>query len=408
MKKIKLLYILFIVGIATTMTSLDFASAQTPDELVNPGFEELGADRYSAYDWQDFGSGYKRVSTPHSGRWSIQLKNSSFDEQSGAYQRVDLNQTELKPVFIGGYVKGRNIVNSSGGYFGASIYAEIHLNDGSVAYWNSIANYGSFPWRWVGFNTGTLPLVNKPIDYIFVVPFLSNATGVAYFDDISLIEFEPSESAVTLMFDDGEDNAFTEAKPVLDTHSLVASAVIPTNAIGQQGFMTSSQIKNLAASGWEIVSHGINHEDLTTLNNKTMRQELYGSKRRLERLGLKIKNFALPFGAYNADILAQGAKYYRSLRAYELGDNPQGAFPFDVKVRSAVNSTTVEDVVNWINEAMTNKRWSVIVFHGVRDEGDDEYYTTPDTFAEIIKTIKESGINVLTYDQGLDMFEVTQ
>ncbi len=383
------------------------AAAAIPDPLVNGGFEQAGATSSSAFDWQPFGSGYTRVSDAHSGAWGARLRNTSFSQFSGAYQRVDLEQTELKPVFIGGFVKGFNISNAPSGYFGAGLYAEIHLQDGSVAYWNSIANFGSFPWRWIGFNTGSVALVNQPIDYLFVVPILGNARGTATFDDIAVTEFNPTQAAVTLMFDDGEENAYTAAKPVLDSYGFVGSAAIITEMIDEPDFMSAAQLQDLAAGGWEIASHSITHSDLTTLSRTAITRELRRSKLDLEELGFTVKNFALPFGAYNGAILAEGAKYYSSVRAFEQGQNPQGTFPFDVKVRGVINSTTPAELEGWINQALLNKQWVVIVFHKITEVGDDAFYTPPAAFAEMLAAVAGSGVPVLTYNQGLELFRVS-
>lgn len=383
------------------------AGAQVPDELVNGGFETPGSTQQTAFDWQFFETGYQRVQNSHGGSWSIRLRNTSSAQQSGAYQRIDVQQTERKPIFIGGYVKGRDIVNTQGGYLGASLYVEIYLQDGSVVYWNSIANFGTFPWRWIGFNTGTLATVDQPIDHVFVVPILAGATGTAWFDDIAVTEFNPANTAVTLMFDDGGESTYTQAGPVLAANGFAGSMAIITSEIGEPGFMSLSQIKSLANVGWEVVSHGLTHSDLSTLSRDQLLDELRRSKRILERSGFIVRNFALPFGAYNGAILAEGAKYYRSLRAYELGDNPQGVFPYDVKVRSAIAGTTVQEVEGWLNEAIANQRWEVIVFHSIAETGDDVYHVAPGRFGEIIAAVVQSGVSVVTYDEGINRFAVS-
>ncbi len=391
----------FIVSMVLPVNQL-FAQIEANNiPLVNPGFEEAGDSAAVAYRWHPFQNGYKRVATHRSGSWGVQLTNTDYTSMSGAYQRVGLNQSVMKPVFIGGYVKGEKIKNSSDGNFGAGLYAEIHLNDGSVAYWNSIANYGSFNWRWVGFNTGTLASVNKPISHIFVVPILSKASGRAYFDDIVVKEYDPSSAAITLMFDDGELTTYTEAKPVLDEYGYDASAAIYTDGVDKTGFMTWAQLKELQDSGWEIVSHGKTHKDLTKMSSRKAKREFSNSKKVLEANGLKVNNFAFPYGEYNGQLIADAAKYYKSTRLYEHNSNPYGAFPYDVKVRGTLVSTTPDEVGNWINEALANNRWIVLVFHGITNEGDDTYHTTPEDFKDIVKVVKDSGINVVTYDEGI-------
>ena len=402
--------------ISALIVQVNLVSAATvPDNLlINPSFETQGDNIWKADGWNSFHSGYKRVGSRKDGNWGIRLINNNFTDMSGAYQRIDLNQVEIKPVFIGGYVRGLGIVNDPDGHFGASLYAEIHLQDESVVYWNSVPSYGTFFWRWVGFNTGTLTLdginklVNQPISHIFIVPILGKAKGTAVFDGLTAREYTPTQSAVTLMFDDGGETTSTIAKPALDSYGFKGSASIILDKIGDTGFMKFLDIKGLEDNGWEILSHSVSHTDLTTLNSIETNRELYRSQRWLKFFGFNINNFALPYGAYNGQILGQADKYYKSTRAYELGDNAQGAFPNDIKVRSIINTTTPEQVRGWVEEAQVNNRWVVLVFHDILDIGDDEYYVTPENFQSIIDSVADTGVNVVTYDQGIDMFGATK
>ncbi|HBH46616.1 MAG TPA: hypothetical protein DDX47_04630 [Candidatus Jacksonbacteria bacterium] len=391
-----IIFSLLIVGVSKT---------QAVDTINSPGFEEKWQTENKAYDWQDFQSGYQRVPTAHTGAWGITMANNSQTQLSGAYQRIDLQQTAIKPVFIGGYVSGASVLMAPGSWLGASIYAEIHLKDGKVVYWNSLPNSGTFSWRWIGFNTGTLASVDQPIDYIYLVPLLGQATGRANFDDMCLNEFESTGPAVTIMFDDNEISTFTEGKPVLDGYQMPASVAVPTSLIGKVGFMNVKQLNELKNKNWEIVSHGIKHVDLTTLGPAALLNELSGSKLRLQNLGFPVKNFALPFGAYNANIMSLGSTLYTSIRAFELGDNPQGLFPYDVKVQAVMDTTTPEMVKTWLEQAQAKNRWLVLVFHQI-GPGDDTSHTTPETFKQIMKEVKDSGLNVITYDQGIQRYAV--
>lgn len=402
--------LLAVVGFAVVFVGADVLVKDAQGQvvsLVNGGFEQAGDVEKKAFGWHDFGCGYTRVKARHSGEKGIRLVNNDGG-QCGAYQRIDLNQTEQKPVAISGYVRGRDINNSPGGYLGASLYAEIHMQDGSVAYWNSVGNYGSFGWRWIGFNTGTVSFIDKPIDYIFVVPILANATGRAFFDDISVQEITSSGAAATLMFDDGEATTLTEAKPVLDGYGFKGSMAIIAGMVGEDGFLTWSDLSGLQTDGWETVSHGITHNDLTTMSIKNARRELNSSKRKLEKKGLTVKNFAMPYGSYNTDILAWAAKKYGSARAYEQGMNPMGVYPFDVKVKGVLVSTTPAEIASWLEQAKNEGKWLVIVFHSIADEGDDAYHIAPDVFAEMVAEVADSGLSVITYDQGIQEFGLKQ
>lgn len=386
----------------------DVVGASPVNGLVNAGFEQAGATSQEAASWQPYQRGYKRVTTRRSGTWGIRLINTTTSQQAGAYQRFDLHQTEVKPVFVGAYVKGSSIVKAVNSYFGASLYVEIHLQDGTVKYWNSIANSGTFGWRWIGFNTSSIfpVVIDQPIDHIFVVPILANASGIAYFDDLTLYQMEPNHGAVTMMFDDGEVSTYTDGKAVLDNYNMDGTAAIVTDYVGDDGSMSAAQLKSLQSSGWEIVSHTVTHRDLTSLRSSTVVNELTNSKGALTNLGLSVNNFAMPFGAYNGFVLGEAQKRYRSARAFEQGSNPQGTFPYDVKVRGVIDTTTVADVQQWLADAAKNERWVVLVFHTIADTGDDAYHTPRATFESMVSAIAASGLPVVTYNEGLNQFGV--
>jgi peptidoglycan/xylan/chitin deacetylase (PgdA/CDA1 family) len=293
------------------------------------------------------------------------------------------------------------------------MYAEIYLKGvAQPVYQHSISSTGTFNWRWVGFNTGTNPAVNAPIDYIDIIPILQQSSGTAYFDDITVNEYAPSSGAVTLMFDDGETGTYTEAKKLLSRYGYIGSSAVISDQIGETGFMTQEQVLGLQTDNWEIVSHSVNHEDMTAMTPTQYTNELVNSKSALEAfLGAgKVKDFAYPLGAYNADIIAAAAAAgYQSTRAYEIGDNPMGAFPYDVKVQSVVESTTITDVQSWLTAAKNNGRWTMIVMHTVTERaGDDTYYVSPAQLNHILDAVRDSGLSVLTYDQAVQTYGVSK
>ncbi len=401
---------------AIFMPSILYAAAtSTIVNLNNPGFENSALhDPTKALGWQNFGDGYTRSSeAAHTGNWSIKLMNSGEAATSGAYERINLHQTTPEPVFIGGFIKGLNISLTPGSTFGASLYVEIHYTDGTIVSRNSLANQGTFDWRWIGLNTSSAIVTktastsyNKPIDYIFIVPALIHASGTAYFDDISVQEFVPTQSALTLMFDDGNTSDYTIAKPILDQYGLPGTSAIITSYINKFPFLSLDQIKALANDGWEIVSHTVTHPNLGMVTSDQAETEFRDSKAALESDGFDIDSIAFPFGAYSSDVLAQSENYYISARSFEDGYNPQGSFPYEIRIQKIVASTTVADVQNWVEQAQTNKQWLIIVTHLISGSGSNVYHVSPQMFESMMEAVHNSGIKVVTYNEGIKEFAV--
>ena len=105
----------------------------------------------------------------------------------------------------------------------------------------------------------------------------------------------PTHPAV-ITFDDGYEDNFTDAFPILQEHHFVAEINIITGLIGNW-YLTWDQIRQMAAYGIEIGSHTVHHISLASALPDTARQELQDSKITLEhQLGMPIQFFCYPSG----------------------------------------------------------------------------------------------------------------
>jgi len=67
---------------------------------------------------------------------------------------------------------------------------------------------------------------------------------------------------VVLTFDDGYSDAFTDAFPLLRKYGFGGSFAIVTGFVGQPGYVNWDQVKQMAGSQMEMMSHTVNHADL--------------------------------------------------------------------------------------------------------------------------------------------------
>jgi len=121
-----------------------------------------------------------------------------------------------------------------------------------------------------------------------------------------------------LVFDDGTEGQYDVAKALAD-RGIKATFFIVTNWLDTAGYLTSSQVKEIAEMGHEIASHSKTHPDLTGLTDEECISEIKYSKSDLEGLGLKIRGFAYPHGYYGAreiNYCKQVYEYARAAYAY--------------------------------------------------------------------------------------------
>jgi peptidoglycan/xylan/chitin deacetylase (PgdA/CDA1 family) len=109
---------------------------------------------------------------------------------------------------------------------------------------------------------------------------------------------------ILITFDDGHLNNYTTAFPIMQKYGFTGVLYIVGNYMGADEYMNAAQIKEMAAAGWEVGSHGMTHMDLTILEPERQRFEIVESRRKLENeLGVPVLTFAYPFGISNEGVI---------------------------------------------------------------------------------------------------------
>ncbi len=128
-------------------------------------------------------------------------------------------------------------------------------------------------------------------------------TIVSFADFVAGVKKQKSlpEKPVVLTFDDGWENQYKYAFPILQKYSATATFFVFTNAIGHRHFLTWDQIKEMRKAGMIIGAHTKSHPYLFQITDPNiLRDEIIGGKKVLEAgLGEPVRFFAYPFGYYN-------------------------------------------------------------------------------------------------------------
>jgi len=124
-------------------------------------------------------------------------------------------------------------------------------------------------------------------------------------DDVAL-----PERPIILTFDDGYQDFYDNAYPLLRRFNDRATIYIITGKVGHAGYMTWDELRKLAKSPLiTIGAHTRTHPDLRALTAQRSWNELEGSKADLEgELGRPVRHFAYPSGEYNQTVLDQVAE----------------------------------------------------------------------------------------------------
>jgi peptidoglycan/xylan/chitin deacetylase (PgdA/CDA1 family) len=113
-----------------------------------------------------------------------------------------------------------------------------------------------------------------------------------------------AKKPVVVSFDDGYASHYETALPKLDSLGWPGVLNLKVETLDQKE-LTAKQVEEMAAAGWEIDSHTITHPDVSELTGASLRREVAGSKRILERrLGVPIDFFCYPSGKVDDEAAA--------------------------------------------------------------------------------------------------------
>jgi peptidoglycan/xylan/chitin deacetylase (PgdA/CDA1 family) len=156
----------------------------------------------------------------------------------------------------------------------------------------------------------------------------------------------PSASrGLALTFDDGHQSNFA-AFAELAAHGGSADFFINPMTVGATGYLTWAQLREMAAAGASIQSHGLNHVFLDELPAAKVEMELALSRRRIEdQLGQPAELFAPPNGRMPAGLTQQARELgYSAICSSRPGVwlDPHAAEIARVAVLAATSTATLE------------------------------------------------------------------
>jgi len=129
------------------------------------------------------------------------------------------------------------------------------------------------------------------------------ALSAAGYTGLTMSQYSAGQAtakSVMLTFDDGYEDFYTTAWPLLKKYHFTATAYIISGKIGGN-YMTWDQLRELHAAGIEIGAHTVNHIDLSKASEAVQHSEIFNSKQTIEaQVGAPVVSFCYPSGKYTA------------------------------------------------------------------------------------------------------------
>ncbi len=125
---------------------------------------------------------------------------------------------------------------------------------------------------------------------------------MAQFNDYLFGDKPIPEKSVLLTFDDGYEDNYTNAFPILKEFNMNATIFVISSYMDGNEYMSPSNIKEMSDYGIDIESHTVSHLRLSELSYEQQFNEIKNSKQAIEKItGKPVISIAYPEGKYNED-----------------------------------------------------------------------------------------------------------
>jgi len=222
---------------------------------------------------------------------------------------------------------------------------------------------------------------------------------------------------VSLTFDDGYFSAYSKGVPILDAAGLKCTFYTITTLVGDtaDGYVTQTQLQSLYKNGHEIGNHTRTHPALSTVSPAQLTSETSGAQQDLTAWGYNPTTFAYPYDDYggsstSAVVAAVKASGVRGARDSDYGGyNNATSFPLlldSMPSEYDLGTDNVATVTGWIQQAVANKMWVIILWHRVDETnpstGAPNPISVPSSVIQgVVNYIVANGIHVVTDSEGL-------
>jgi len=131
----------------------------------------------------------------------------------------------------------------------------------------------------------------------------------------SLLVTVALRGAITVTFDDGFVEGYTNAFPVFQEFDLRGNIAVNPAQVGYPAYMTKANLDEVDAAGFSIVSHSMTHDSLPAASDGKLQWELSASQQWIDDQGYRGSNvFIVPYHAWGDRERSVVGEYYVAAR----------------------------------------------------------------------------------------------
>lgn len=219
-----------------------------------------------------------------------------------------------------------------------------------------------------------------------------------------MMTLKPGKTIVSFSFDDCPVSGIENGVKVLEQEGWLSTVYAATGLFGTENhlgqLMDNDDAQALHKSGHEIGEHSFSHQDANSMGLADMLRDIDRNQEALNALGLpQSETIAYPFGETNPGLKAEMADRFKGARGiqnklhrHQVDLNQIGSLP--------LFTDKLEDSIDAIKSIGRSGGWLTFFTHDVRDNPSN-WGCTPEVLSTIIKTVKDSGADVLSIKDAI-------
>lgn len=221
-------------------------------------------------------------------------------------------------------------------------------------------------------------------------------------------------AVISLTFDDGVEDQYTNALPILQQYGMHGTFYIISGYVGvNSAYMTLPQVQAIYNAGNEIAGHTVLHPYLTQLTTDEATREICQGRDTLLNWGFPVTDFAYPYSDYNSAV--EGIVQQCGFNSGRLDEDLKGPFscgdcdpaesippadPYAIRTPDSVQTNwTLASLKSVVTQAEKAGGWMPLVFHHVCDNNCDLYSVSTSTFSAFLAWLQTQNVSVQTVNQ---------
>lgn len=216
-------------------------------------------------------------------------------------------------------------------------------------------------------------------------------------------------------FDDGWKSTYTEAFPVLEEKGFQGVLSVISSHVGYENFCSKAELDVMYEAGWDLVNHTHNHKNLIELTSNEAEKEIALCRNFLVDNGYTraCDHFVPPYCTTNKEVDNIIAQYAVTSRPnWDAYNYLPIIEPYGLCFKEVTPDFTPEMVFEWIDKAIDNDLWLILLFHSIETPADTSTKYDIEDFKAIVDYLDERqpNINIPTISQviELDIIEHTE